>query len=156
MTSVDLDQKSARRVGLALPEWVKDYSPILLVGLFILSATWNYAQDKYYLQIICSMGVAIVVASALNLVVGYIGQVALGHAGFVAIGGYVAGLLLGRIPGNNNWIDYLYVRKVAGYSPGEQANPAAATAARERALNNLNNTLLTLLPIAVVLTLGLS
>jgi len=153
-TRIDADKKSRseNRARLALPEWVKDYGAILLVGLFLFSTIWNYAQDKYYLQILCSMGVAIIVATALNLVVGYIGQVALGHAGFVAIGGYVTGLLLGRVPANNNWIDYLYLRKASGYPVSEQSNVAKANAARDTALANVNNTLLTLIIIAVVLT----
>src|SRR5690242_16730546 len=107
MTNLEADQKSWNRTQIALPQWVKDYGAIALVALFMFSAIWNYAQDKYFLQILCSIGVAIVVATALNLVVGYIGQVALGHAGFVAIGGYVTGLLIGRLNGDNNWIDFL-------------------------------------------------
>ncbi len=151
MTSLKTTKKNTPG-ALALPEWVKDYGGILLIGLFILASSWNYAQDKYYLQIICSIGVAVIVATALNLVVGYIGQVALGHAGFVALGGYVTGLLLGRIPGSNNWIDYLYLRKAAGYTLNEQANPSKAIVARDTALDNVNNTLLTLLPFAIGIT----
>lgn len=148
-------QKKPAGLQFALPEWVKDYSALLFLGIFMFAAIWNYAQDKYFLQILCSIGVAVIVAMALNLVVGYIGQVALGHAGFVAIGGYVTGLLLGRLNANNNWIDYLYLQRTAGFSPSEQANLTKAKAARQAALDNVNNVLITLLPIAIVLTIGL-
>ncbi len=155
LTNVKVDEKRRGEAGLSVPEWAKDYSAIILLGLFMLVGIWNYAQDKYYLQILCSIGVAIIVAMALNLVVGYIGQVALGHAGFVAVGGYVTGLLLGRINANNNWIDYLYVRNANGYSVNEKANYAKATAARETALNNVNDMLIILVVAAAVLTIGL-
>jgi ABC-type branched-subunit amino acid transport system ATPase component/ABC-type branched-subunit amino acid transport system permease subunit len=155
MTNLEADKKGQRQGWLALPEWVKDYGAIVLVALFMFSAIWNYAQDKYFLQILCSIGVAIIVATALNLVVGYIGQVALGHAGFLAIGGYVTGLLLGRLNGYSNWIDYLYLRSKAAYSPEESSDYNKATAAREQALTNVNNNLTILLIVAAVLTIGL-
>lgn len=38
-----------------------------------------------------------IIAVGLNLLTGYTGQISLGHAGFVAIGAYTAGLLMGRL-----------------------------------------------------------
>ncbi len=145
----------ARTASIPAPLWVKDYLGLALIALALYGAVNFYANDPYYLQIMCSIGVAIIVASGLNLVVGYIGQVALGQAGLVALGGYTVGLLMGRITAKTNWIDYLYVRKVASYEADERKDPIRATAARQAALDNTNNLLTVLLIIVVVLTVGL-
>ncbi len=39
-----------------------------------------------------------IIAVGLNLLVGYTGQISLGHAGFVAIGAYTAGLVTAKVP----------------------------------------------------------
>ena len=44
----------------------------------------------YGLNIICLMGISISLAVSLQLINGYTGQFSLGHAGFMAIGGYVS------------------------------------------------------------------
>ncbi len=144
-----------RSLSFPTPLWVKDYLGLAVVAIVLFGAVNFYANDAYYLQILCSIGVAIIVATGLNLVVGYIGQVALGHAGFVALGGYMVGLLFGRITGKVNWIDYLYVRKIAGYDANEQKEPAKATAARNAALDATNNLVLILTIIVAVITIGL-
>ncbi len=145
------------RVGGTLPTplWVKDYTGLALIAVGFLIVVNMQADNPYWLQVLCSIGVAVVVATGLNLVVGYIGQVALGHAGFVTLGGYMVGLLLGRISAKTNWIDYLYVRKVASYEADEKRNIPAATAARNAALDATNNLVLTVTIILAVLTVGL-
>jgi branched-chain amino acid transport system permease protein len=50
--------------------------------------------DDYTLQILCTAGINIMVALSLNLISGYTGQLALGHAGFLAVGAYSTGILL--------------------------------------------------------------
>lgn len=45
-----------------------------------------------------------VIAVGLNLLIGYTGQISLGHAGFVAIGAYTAGLLTTRVPWSPEWL----------------------------------------------------
>ncbi|HEX2916836.1 MAG TPA: branched-chain amino acid ABC transporter ATP-binding protein/permease [Chloroflexia bacterium] len=147
---LDKGKKQQGFNGVALPLWVKDYAGIGLLALLLYGGINFYANDTYYLQILCSIGVAVIVATGLNLIVGYIGQVALGHAGFVALGGYVVGLILGRITGKTNWIDYLYVRKLAAYDPDEQRDPVRATAARNASLDSTNN-LIMLATVGVVI-----
>ncbi len=141
--------------AIPLPLWAKDYAGLGLIALLLYGAINFYANDPYYLQIICTIGVAIIIATGLNLIVGYIGQVVLGHAGFVALGGYATGLLLGRVTGKTNFIDYLYVRKLAGYDADEQRDPVRATAARQAALDSTNSLVLTLTIIVAALTIVL-
>lgn len=43
-------------------------------------------------QLLAQMGYSIVLAVSLNLVVGFLGELSLGHAGFMCVGAYVGGL----------------------------------------------------------------
>jgi len=54
----------------------------------------NGVLDDYTLQILCMAGINIMVALSLNLISGFTGQLALGHAGFLAVGAYSTGILL--------------------------------------------------------------
>src|SRR5438094_6628222 len=46
--------------------------------------------NAYYLDIVLGIGINIILAVSLNLINGYTGQFSLGHAGFMAVGAYVA------------------------------------------------------------------
>lgn len=151
-----ISSKTDASFTFPVPLWVKDYAGIAVLAVALYGAINAFADQPYFLQVLCSIGVAIVAATGLNLIVGYSGQVALGQAGFVALGGYIVGLLFGRITGKTNWIDYLYVRKVAGYEADERRNVAAANAARNAALESANNLVLTVTIVIAALTLGLS
>ena len=50
-------------------------------------------QNNYYLSIMVTTGIWIVLVSGLNLVVGYAGQVSMCHAAFFGIGAYTSALL---------------------------------------------------------------
>lgn len=52
-----------------------------------------FAQKNYYAFIIALFGVYAIVATALDVLFGYTGQISLGHAGLFAIGSYVTALL---------------------------------------------------------------
>ena len=47
-------------------------------------------------------------ALSLNITVGYAGQVNMGHAAFVAIGGYVYAMMTSYVAGWNCWIAMLF------------------------------------------------
>lgn len=67
-----------------------------LLGAIILSAVVSHysgAINSYYLQVVIFIGINITLAVSLNLINGYTGQFSLGHAGFMAIGAYVAAYL---------------------------------------------------------------
>ncbi|MFS8581307.1 MAG: branched-chain amino acid ABC transporter permease [Limnochordales bacterium] len=49
--------------------------------------------NPYYYGIFLVMGINMILAMSLNLVTGFTGQLHLGHAGFMAIGAYTAGIL---------------------------------------------------------------
>lgn len=49
--------------------------------------------NQYYLHILAIIGMNIILVASLNLVNGYLGEFALGHAGFMAVGAYTAALI---------------------------------------------------------------
>ena len=59
---------------------------MLAVVVSMFSAQFN----RYYLGILIDCGINIILAVSLNLINGHTGQFSLGHAGFMAVGGYSA------------------------------------------------------------------
>lgn len=77
------------------------YALFLLIGTLIFNATGN----DYYKGIVLLIGINIILACSLNVTTGFLGQLPLGHAGFMAVGGYAAGLFMKAIPSNLvNWL----------------------------------------------------
>ncbi|HTU00612.1 MAG TPA: branched-chain amino acid ABC transporter ATP-binding protein/permease [Candidatus Sulfotelmatobacter sp.] len=59
-------------------------------------------SNTYYLYVAASAALLVVVTAGLNVLVGFSGQMSLGHAGFYAIGAYATALLVTRA-GWNAW-----------------------------------------------------
>src|SRR5688572_11279258 len=59
---------------------------IIAFGVSYFSAQFN----RYYLGIAIDIAINIILAVSLNLINGHTGQFSLGHAGFMAVGGYTA------------------------------------------------------------------
>lgn len=66
---------------------------ICLFGILELSL-WTGLMNDYIAGVVVLIGINIIAASSLNLVTGYMGQLALGHAGFMAIGAYSSALFM--------------------------------------------------------------
>ncbi len=66
----------------------------LLIGFLLALAFVPLYLPRYILFILTQIAIASIIAIGLNLLVGYTGQISLGHAGFVGIGAYAAGLLI--------------------------------------------------------------
>lgn len=67
----------------------------LLIGI-IAAIGISYAApafNRYYLGIAIDVGINIILAVSLNLINGHTGQFSLGHAGFMAVGGYISAKL---------------------------------------------------------------
>lgn len=64
----------------------------LIVGIIlaVLASQFSGQVNRYYLGIIIDIGINIILAVSLNLINGHTGQFSLGHAGFMAVGGYSA------------------------------------------------------------------
>lgn len=59
---------------------------LVAAGVSAVSAYFN----RYYLGVAIDVGINIILAVSLNLINGHTGQFSLGHAGFMAVGGYTA------------------------------------------------------------------
>jgi len=66
---------------------------VLGIALAVLLTSFSGEFNRYYLGIVIDVGIAIILAVSLNLINGHTGQFSLGHAGFMAVGGYFAAWL---------------------------------------------------------------
>lgn len=62
----------------------------LALGMHLLAPQ---VLDSYTARIVGDIGIAIILAVSLNIVNGMTGQFSIGHAGFMTIGGYTAGMI---------------------------------------------------------------
>lgn len=67
--------------------------PLILFGLAQRPEGGEAIIGFYHQKVLMSIGIAITLSVSLNIVNGFTGQFSLGHAGFMAIGGYVTGLV---------------------------------------------------------------
>ena len=73
--------------------WVKFWLFILLLILLILPLYTN----AYVLYVANIIGFAIIGAVGLNILTGFTGQISLGHAAFIGVGGYATAILVTRL-----------------------------------------------------------
>ncbi|PYM58732.1 MAG: branched-chain amino acid ABC transporter permease, partial [Candidatus Rokuibacteriota bacterium] len=66
-----------------------------LAGLFFVVVP--LALDDYYLSVVNLIAIAVVGALGLNLLVGYTGQISIGHGAFMSVGAYAAANLVVRL-----------------------------------------------------------
>ncbi len=67
---------------------------LLAAVLMALAVSWFSVRfNQYYLGLAIDVGINIVLAVSLNLINGHTGQFSLGHAGFMAVGGFAAAKL---------------------------------------------------------------
>lgn len=71
---------------------LKSHIPLLIaiVGLFVLPL---FIHNPYYIHLAETILIYTILLFGLDIVVGYVGQVSLGHAGLFGIGSYTAGVL---------------------------------------------------------------
>ncbi|MGH7309276.1 MAG: ABC transporter permease subunit [Candidatus Rokuibacteriota bacterium] len=79
-----MSRAGRRRAGLAV------------LGLLTLTAP-VWLANPYYLHILIMAGIFAILALSLNLLLGYTGQLSLGHAAFFGIGAYTSALLTLRL-----------------------------------------------------------
>ena len=53
--------------------------------------------NQVYLTVLMGIGINIILAVSLNLIIGLTGQFSLGHAGFMCIGAYAAGVVMKNV-----------------------------------------------------------
>lgn len=70
----------------------RDYLILLLLTIAGLALP-RFLTNKYYLTVFIVVGIHSILVLGLNLLMGYAGQISLGHAGFYALGAYFSGVL---------------------------------------------------------------
>jgi branched-chain amino acid transport system permease protein len=65
----------------------------LLIVIFILLLVPFIAPNSYYLDLAIRMAINAIIVLGLNLLIGFAGQISLGHAGFLGIGAYASAVL---------------------------------------------------------------
>src|SRR3982751_363912 len=102
--------KHSRRAAQA---WIPFVAAVPILWL-IQSAFAGQPDWEYAFQNINHIGIAIILAVSLNLVNGLTGQFSIGHAGFMAVGGYVTAVLLMRGPQEDPYRIFFVFAALAG------------------------------------------
>lgn len=92
---------------------------VLLLAAYVILYLAN--QDIYYSKIIPILLINIVLAVSLNVTVGCLGQITLGHAGFMSVGAYTAALVSKAIVAgspNVGVIEYIFALLCGGVIAG--------------------------------------
>ncbi|MBM3119131.1 MAG: branched-chain amino acid ABC transporter permease [Chloroflexi bacterium] len=70
---------------------------MLFIGLLAVVFTAPLYWSNYWLGVANLIGITIIAAIGLNILIGYCGQLSIGHAGFMAIGAYTTAVLTGKL-----------------------------------------------------------
>lgn len=76
-----------------IKEWAITFVGIAFIFIILTLLVENGIFNSYMKGIMILIGINIIAAASLNLATGILGQLALGHAGFMAIGAYTAAIL---------------------------------------------------------------
>jgi branched-chain amino acid transport system permease protein len=68
----------------------------LLIVFLALLFTAPFFLNNYWLSVSNIIGITLIAAVGLNILVGYCGQLSIGHAGFIAVGAYTSAILTNR------------------------------------------------------------
>lgn len=75
----------------------------LLIGLLALLTALPFIAGGYVLGIANTIGITLIAVQGLSLLTGYTGQISLGQAAFMTVGGYASALLVGEA-GLSFWV----------------------------------------------------
>jgi branched-chain amino acid transport system permease protein len=102
--------KSTYRADMAMLPILQDRLFILAAVAFAFCVVPFITSDYLFLSIIIPFLILTLAAIGLNLLVGYCGQISIGHAAFMAVGAYAAYNLVLRAP----FLNFLVVLVLAG------------------------------------------
>jgi branched-chain amino acid transport system permease protein len=70
---------------------------VLLLAFLVFIFTMPLYSTPRVLTLSTFIGISVISVLGLNILTGYCGQISIGHAGFMAVGGYVAAVLAARL-----------------------------------------------------------
>lgn len=77
---------------------------MILTYVALEGLTYVGIIDPFYEITVVNIFINIISAVGLNLIVGFSGQLSLGHAGFMAIGAYATGIILNNVPSTTGFV----------------------------------------------------
>ena len=108
-----------------IPMAVRYLMNIVLVAAFLTALNLlvvNKTLSTYNAKVLMLVGVNIILAVSLNVATGYLGQLPLGHAGFMAVGAYASAIFTknfdGRLPDEVNFVLGLVLAAVLAFGVG--------------------------------------
>lgn len=87
-----------KRILIPVP-WMYLINAVLF-ALFLLGGSLLISEgvlSGYYSKVVVKIGIYIILAVSLNVATGYLGQLPLGHAGFMAVGAYASAIFMTRL-----------------------------------------------------------
>jgi branched-chain amino acid transport system permease protein len=73
-----------------------DFKAMAALAAGVAVFPWAAGGNQYFISILVFLGLNAIPAMGLSLLMGYAGQISLGHAAFLGIGAYSSGILAGR------------------------------------------------------------
>lgn len=75
-----------------------NFFSLFIIFIILFSFIRSGQMNNYYSNILVTVGISIIMAVSLNITSGLLGQLALGHAGFMSVGAYTAGIITKSLP----------------------------------------------------------
>lgn len=98
----------------AFVAWIQAHPKMSIAIPTLLLIIWPlFINNQYFLRVATNVGLAVILASSLNIIIGFTGMFSLGHAAFYGIGAYTSALLATRL-GMPFWIGLPAAAIVAG------------------------------------------
>lgn len=74
-----------------------NYAVVTAAGIFFTAQSFTVGIEKSTVYLLEKMLIATILAVSLNLIVGFLGELSLGHAGFMCVGAYIGGKVAGLL-----------------------------------------------------------
>ena len=90
-------EKKQKRIPMPLRYLINTvlFAAFLFLGNLLIN---EHIISTYLSKVIVLIGINIILAVSLNIATGYLGQLPLGHAGFMAVGAYAGGIFMKAVP----------------------------------------------------------
>ncbi len=83
--------------------YVLNMAAVLLAYIAFSALISSGAINKYYTGILVMIGINVIMTVSLNLTTGILGELALGHAGFMSVGAFTAGIITKTLSSDLGW-----------------------------------------------------
>src|SRR6478672_13083774 len=75
-----------------MPAWLRGILPVVIAIAVLLVLQILLGDLPFFVYLASIVGVNVILAVSLNIVNGMTGQFSIGHAGFMAVGAFIAGV----------------------------------------------------------------